>query len=108
MIDHGALNFSKADELDTGPDDAIRFRSCVSQLARDRDIDGGTELEAHRNATSLIQSELTVSPQTEKFDWIGVEKFDPKTQRRNVDDRALLPQVRWPVFDMARAHPMGR
>ena len=72
MIDHGALNFSKADELDTGPDDAIRFRSCIPHHTRDRHFDGGTELNVHRNATTRMQAESIVLPQTEKFNWIGV------------------------------------
>jgi hypothetical protein len=108
MIDHGALWFGKAYELDTGPDDAIRSRSCVSQFTRDGQIEGGTELEAHGDTTTYIRSELTLLPQTEKIDWIGVAKFNPQTQRRDVDDRALPPQVRWLVFDMARPHAKGR
>ena len=55
-----------------------------------------------------MQSELAVLPQTEKVDWIGVEEFYPKTQRRDVDDRALPPQVRWVVLDMASTHAEGR
>jgi hypothetical protein len=108
MIDHGAFRFCEAYELDTRPDDAIRSRSRVSQFTRDRQIEGGTELEAHGNTTTHVRSELTLLPQTEKIDWIGVAKFYPQTQRRDVDDRALPPEVRWLVFDVARAHAKGR
>jgi hypothetical protein len=108
MIDHGALRFGKAYELDTGPDHAIRSRPRISHFACDRHIDGGTELEANRNTTTEMHSELTVLPQTEKFDWIGVRKLYPQTQRRDVDDRALPPEIRWLVFDMARTHAKGR
>ena len=51
-IDDGALRFSKAYELNAGSDDAIRFRLCISHLTRDRHFDGGTELKAHRYATT--------------------------------------------------------
>ena len=107
-IEDGALGFGKAYELDAGPDDAIRSRSCISNLTRDRHIDGGTELKAQRNATTHIQAELTVLPQTEKFNWVGIAKVYPHTKRRDVDDRALPPQVQWLVLDMATAHPRGR
>jgi Bacterial regulatory proteins, gntR family len=107
-IEDGALSFGKAYEFDAGPDDAIRSRSCISHLTRDRHIDGGTELKAQRNATTHIQSELTVLPHTEKFNWVGVAKVYPHAKRRNVDDRALPPQVQWLVLDMATAHPKGR
>jgi hypothetical protein len=52
-----------------------------------------------------MESERTVLPQTEKFDCIGVSKIYPYTVRREVDDRALPPQVRRLSFDMATAHP---
>src|SRR6516164_4766408 len=94
-VDHGALGFGKAYEFDAGPNDAIRFRSCISNLTRDRHVDGGTELKAHHNATTQIQSERTVLPHTEKFNWIGMAKFYPHAKPRDVDDRALPPQVRW-------------
>ena len=107
-IEDGALSFGKAYEFDAGPDDAIRSRSCISHLTRDRHIDGGTELKAQRNATTHIQSELTVLPHTEKFNWVGVAEVYPHAKRRNVDDRTLPPQVQWLVLDMATAHPEGR
>jgi|SRR6516164_5199161 hypothetical protein len=106
-IDDGALRFGKADELDAGPDDAARSRSGISHLTRDRRIDGGTRLKAHRNATIHVESEHAVLPQAEEFNWIGVAKVYTHTKRRDVDDRALPPQVRRLVFDMATARPKG-
>jgi hypothetical protein len=106
--DHGTLRFGKAYELDTDPDDAIWSRSCVSHVTLDRHIDGGAEIEAHRNTTSLTHLDFTVLPHTEKFDWIGVAKFYPESQRRGVDNRALPPLVRWLAFDMASAHTKRR
>ena len=107
-IDDGPLSFGKAYELDTGPDDAIRSRSCIPHLTSDCHREGGSEFKANRHTTTEMQSELTVVPQTEKINWIGVAKLYPHTERRDVDDRALAPQVRWLVFDMATAHPQGR
>jgi hypothetical protein len=47
-----SLRSRKTDELDADPDDAIRFRSCISHLTRDRHIDGRTEIKAHGNETT--------------------------------------------------------
>jgi hypothetical protein len=102
------LSFGKTCELDASPDEAIGSRSCISDLTRDCDIDGGIGLKLHRNATNCIQSEGTVLPQTEKFDRIRVAKRQPHTERRDVGDHALPPEVRWLVFHMATAHPKGR
>jgi hypothetical protein len=102
------LNFSKACELDASPDEAIGSRSCISDLTHECHIDGCIGLKVDGNATTCIQSEPTVLPQTEKFDRIRVVKFQPYTERRDVDDRALPPEVRWLVFHMATAHPKGR
>jgi hypothetical protein len=71
-LDDGPPGFGKAYELNAGPDDAIRFRSCISHLTRDHHVDGGSELKAHRNAPTQMQSERIVLPDSEKFDWIGV------------------------------------
>ena len=90
-VDDGALSFGKANELDADPDDVIRYRFCISHLTRDRDVEGGTELDEHRDAT------------TQKFSCIGAAKVYPHTERRDVEDRALPPRVRWLVFDMATA-----
>jgi hypothetical protein len=107
-IDDGALSFAEAYELDAGPDDAIRFRSSISHFTCDSDVDAGTQLEVHRNATTVIELERVVLPQTEKFNRVGVKKLYPHTKLRNVHDRALPPLVRRLVFDMATAHPQGR
>jgi hypothetical protein len=107
-IDDGALRLGKPYELDAGPDNAARSRSCVSHLTRDRRIDDGTGLKVHRDATIHMQPKHTVMPQAEKIYWIGVAEVDPHTKRGHVDDRALPPHVRWLVFDMATAHPKGR
>ena len=106
-IDERALSLGKANELDARPNDAIRSRSSISHLTRHRHLDGGTGLEVHRDPTIHVQSEHTVSLQTEKFDRIGVAKVYPQTEGRHVDDRALPPEVRWLVFDMAPALPMS-
>jgi hypothetical protein len=106
--DHGTLRLGKTHELDTRPDDAIWSRSCVSYLTVERHIDGGAQIEAHRNATTPTQLEFAILPQTEKFDWFGVEKFYPESHRRSVDNRALPPLVRWLAFDMTSTHTKGR
>ena len=107
-IDDGALSLSEAQELNTRPDHAVRARSRISHLTRDRQIDGGTGPKPHRNATVRVQSQHTALPQTEELYWIGVAEVDPHTERRDIRDRALPPQIRWLVFDMAAAHPTGR
>jgi hypothetical protein len=104
----GALGSGKAYELDADPDDAIRSRSCISHLARDRHIDGGTEIETHRHTATEMQSLLTVVPHSQKFDWVRVVKLYPHTQCRDVDDCAFMPQLRWLVLNVAMAHPKGR
>jgi hypothetical protein len=107
-IDHGALSLGEANELHAGPDDArIRSRSSISHLTRESHIEGWTEFKAHRNATTQMELEIAVLPHTEKFNWIGVAKVYPETKRRDVDDRALPPEVRL-VLDMAQAIPKGR
>jgi hypothetical protein len=106
-IDDGAIRSGKADQFDAGPDDAVRSRSGISHFTRDGRIDRGTRLKVHRNASIHVESEHTFLPQSEKFDWIGMAKVYPHTKRRDVDDRALPPQVRWLVFDMAMAQPEG-
>jgi hypothetical protein len=107
-IDHGALSLGEAHELDAGADDArIWSRSCISHLTREGHIDRRTEFKADRNATAQMELEIAVFPHTEKFNWIGVAKVYPETKRRDVDDRALPPEVRL-ILDMAKAIPKGR
>jgi hypothetical protein len=103
-----ALGPGKAYELDAHSDDAIRLRLCISHLTCDRHFDGGTEHKAHRDATTQVQSKLTVFPHSEKFTWVGVANVDPHTEHRDVGDRALSPQVRGLLLDMAATHPKGR
>ena len=105
QIDDGALSSGEPHELDAGPDDALRARSGIPNLARDRHVDGRTELQAHGNATAQMQPELTVVPHTEKFHWVGVAQVDPHAERRDVDDCAFPPQVRRLVLDVTKTHP---
>jgi hypothetical protein len=107
-IDDGALSFAEAYELDAGPDDAVRFRSRISHLTCDSDIDAGTQLKVDGNATTVIELQRVVLPQTEKFNWVGVEQLNSHTKLGHIHNRAFAPLVRWFVFDMATPHPKGR
>ena len=107
-IDERALGFGEPDELDAGTDHAIGSRSGVSHLARNHHIQGGTELEAQRNATTCVQSELTVPPDPEKVNRVRVAEIYPDAIRRDVDSRALPPQFQWLVLDVAIALPTSR
>jgi len=104
----GALGSGKPYELDADPDDAIRSRPGVSHLTRDSHVDGGAEIKAHCHAATQMQTQFGVLPHREKFNWVGMVELDPHTERGDVDDGALSPQVRWIVLNMAMTHPKGR
>jgi hypothetical protein len=101
----GALGTGEAHELDADPDDAIGTRYGISHLTCDGHIDRGTEIKAHRHATAQMQSQLVVLPHRQESGWVGVVKLYSDTERRDVDDRALPPQVRRLVLNVAMAHP---